>query len=61
MNKINRKFCPECGSDNIKWEMPQMWSIWRCFDCGYAGPIVIEDVEIAEAIKKNYLAKKDQK
>lgn len=61
MKKFTRKFCPECGSDNIKWDIPQMWSIWKCYDCGYTGPLVIEDGEIAEAIRKNYLKKQEEK
>jgi len=55
--KISVKFCPNCGSMNIKWVNPQMWSIWRCWDCGYQGAVVVEDREIADAIRKNYLKK----
>lgn len=40
---------------NIKWVNPQMWSIWRCWDCGYQGAVVVEDKEIADEIRKYYL------
>ncbi len=53
--KISVKFCPNCGSMNIKWVNPQMWSIWRCWDCGYQGAVVVEDKEIADEIRKYYL------
>jgi len=53
--KIRVKYCPECGSSSIKWVNPQMWSLWICYDCGYQGPVVIEDEELAEEIRKRYL------
>lgn len=34
-----------------------MWSHWRCYDCGYQGAIILEDEEIAEEVKKEYLRK----
>ncbi|CEA12958.1 hypothetical protein [Methanobacterium formicicum] len=56
------KFCPNCGSMNIKWINPQMWSIWQCWDCGYQGAVVIEDKELADEIRKKFLEKiKDEK
>ncbi|MDI6644489.1 MAG: hypothetical protein QME14_05460 [Methanobacteriaceae archaeon] len=55
MKPLKRKYCPNCGSPNIKWVIPQMWSVWECNECGYTGPIVIEDEELAEEIRKNYL------
>jgi len=41
MKKVKK--CPQCGSTNIKWVMPQMWSMWECFACGYHGALVIEE------------------
>jgi hypothetical protein len=26
------KFCPKCGSTNIEWVLPQIWSKWECRD-----------------------------
>lgn len=53
--KRSVKFCPNCGSLNIKWLNPQMWSIWKCWDCGYQGAVVIEDEKLAEEIRENFL------
>jgi len=55
--KRSVKFCPNCGSMNIKWLNPQMWSTWKCWDCGYQGAVVIEDEKLAEEIRKNFLEK----
>jgi len=55
--KIRAKYCPNCGSTNIKWINPQMWSHWICYNCGYQGAIVLEDEEIAEEVRKEYLKK----
>lgn len=55
--KRSVKFCPNCGSMNIKWLNPQMWSTWKCWDCGYQGAVVIEDEVLAEEIRKNFLKK----
>lgn len=55
--KRSVKFCPNCGSMNIKWLNPQMWSIWKCWDCGYQGAVIIEDGKLAEEIKKKFLEK----
>lgn len=52
--KTRAKYCPKCGSDNIKWINPLMWSLWHCYNCGYEGPVVLEDEELADAVKKNY-------
>ncbi|WP_321422306.1 hypothetical protein [uncultured Methanobacterium sp.] len=55
--KRSVKFCPNCGSPNIKWLNPQMWSTWKCWDCGYQGAVVIEDEKLAEEIQKKFLEK----
>ncbi len=55
--KRSLKFCPNCGSSNIKWLNPQMWSTWKCWDCGYQGAVVIEDEKLAEEIQKKFLEK----
>jgi len=48
------KFCPECGSPNIEWVLPQVWSKWRCKDCGYIGVLILEDGEIAAELRKKW-------
>lgn len=48
------KFCPRCGSPNIEWVLPQDWSKWDCKDCGYIGPLIIEDGKIAEELRNEY-------
>lgn len=40
---MNIKRCPNCGSSNIKWVVPQLGPVWECFNCGYRGPLVIEE------------------
>jgi hypothetical protein len=48
------KFCPRCGSHNIKCFLPQDASRWECKDCGYIGPLIIEDGIIADKIREEY-------
>lgn len=42
-NMVTIKKCPNCGSTNVKWVVPQMGPIWECFNCGYRGLIIEED------------------
>ena len=49
------KFCPRCGSKNVDWILPQTWSKWECKDCGWTGAFIVEDGEIADEIRKEYL------
>lgn len=51
------KLCPNCGSDNIDWRLPQIWSYWVCKTCGYTGPAIEGDEKIAKEIRKDYLKK----
>lgn len=60
MRDGKHKFCPECGSHEIDWVIPQTWSKWQCKTCGYIGPLVIEDGEMAEQIRKDYEAKRSK-
>ena len=32
---MKRTICPRCGSSNIDWIIPQVWSKWECKDCSY--------------------------
>jgi orotate phosphoribosyltransferase len=52
------KFCPKCGSPNVYWPVPQIPQ-WKCKDCGWRGVMVIEDGELASAIKKQYTKIRD--
>ena len=54
------KFCPNCGSHNIDWVLPHDRQKWMCKDCGYMGAFIIDDGEIAEEIKKDYIKRKEQ-
>ena len=54
------KYCPRCGSSNIGWPLPHDRQKWECKDCGYIGPLIVEDGEIAEEIRKDYIQKKDR-
>lgn len=54
-----RKICPRCGSYNVQWIIPQIWSKWLCYDCGYQGPIIEGNEDLAKEIKEDY--KKRQK
>jgi predicted RNA-binding Zn-ribbon protein involved in translation (DUF1610 family) len=54
------RFCPRCGSSNIDWVLPQVWSKWECKDCGYIGAFIIEDSTIADEIRKEYLKNKEK-
>jgi ribosomal protein S27AE len=60
INNQTKRFCPQCGSTKIQWVLPQDWSKWECSICGYIGPLVIEDGEIAEQIHKEYLKNKNK-
>ena len=54
------KFCPRCGSKNIDWVLPQMWSKYECKDCGLVTPVIIEDGDMADDIRKEYLKEQKQ-
>lgn len=49
------KICPRCGSTKVKWIIPQNWSMWRCYTCGYIGPIIEGNAEMAEEIHESYV------
>lgn len=59
--KLKKKFCPVCGSDNIKWQIPQNWSVWECHNCGYVGAIVVEEEELARELQEEYKKEKGTK
>ncbi|MFQ6020873.1 MAG: hypothetical protein ACE5J4_02530 [Candidatus Aenigmatarchaeota archaeon] len=34
--------CPKCKSKNIKY-IPWLGQMWRCPQCNYQGPLVVEE------------------
>jgi len=54
------KCCPRCGSKDVFWAsgLPQLWSTWECRRCGYRGPVILEDSEMAAKLRKDYSNKK---
>jgi len=54
------KFCPKCGSTDVFWAqgLPQLWSIWQCHNCGYRGPVILEDGETAERVQEKWKKQK---
>lgn len=47
-------YCPRCGSPNVEWLLPQIWSKWVCRDCGYIGVLILEDGKIAAELRKEW-------
>jgi choline dehydrogenase-like flavoprotein len=45
------KHCPKCGSTNINFLVFYRPSIWKCLDCGYEGPLIIENNEFVEEMQ----------
>jgi DNA-directed RNA polymerase subunit M len=54
------KFCPKCGSTDVYWAqgMPQFWSLWQCRNCGYRGPVILENGNLAEKLQEEWKKKK---
>ena len=57
---MKRHICPRCGSSNIDWIIPQVWSKWECKDCSYTGPAIEADDDLANEIKADWEANKDK-
>jgi len=53
------KFCPKCGSTDVYWAqgMPQFWSLWQCKNCGYRGPLILEDGNLAGNLQEKWKSK----
>jgi predicted RNA-binding Zn-ribbon protein involved in translation (DUF1610 family) len=56
------KFCPKCGSTEVFWAqgLPQLWSLWQCNHCGYQGPVILEDGNVAEKLVEKWKKQKSQ-
>jgi transcription factor S len=50
------KFCPKCGSTEVFWAqgLPQLWSLWQCNNCGYRGPLILENGTLAEKLQEKW-------
>ena len=48
---MKKTICPRCGSTNIDWIIPQVWSKWECKDCSYTGPAIEADDDLIAEIK----------
>jgi transcription factor S len=57
------KFCPKCGSTQVFWAqgLPQLWSLWQCSNCGYRGPVILEDGEMARKLLEKWKKQKRPK
>ena len=47
------KCCPRCGSKNLNYK-PWLGELYVCRECGYQGALVVENGEIADAIRKKF-------
>ncbi|AMK15531.1 hypothetical protein [Methanobrevibacter olleyae] len=57
---MKRHICPRCGSSNIDWIIPQVWSRWVCKDCSYTGPAIEADDDLADEIIADWEENKDK-
>lgn len=57
---MRRKICPRCGSEDIDWRIPQLWSIWDCKNCKYTGPVIEADDDLIEKIRKDWEENKEE-
>ncbi len=55
------KFCPRCGSTDVFWAqgMPQLWSLWQCRYCGYRGPLILENGNMAIKLREEWPKKNE--
>ena len=57
---MKRTICPRCGSSNIDWIIPQVWSKWVCKDCSYTGPAIEADDDLVAEIKADWEENKEK-
>ena len=57
---MKRHVCPRCGSSNIDWIIPQVWSKWVCKDCSYTGPAIEADDDLVAEIKADWKENKEK-
>ena len=57
---MKRTTCLRCGSSNIDWIIPQVWSKWECKDCSYTGPAIEADDDLIAEIKADWEENKEK-
>ena len=57
---MKRHVCPRCGSSNVNWIIPQVWSTWECKDCSYTGPAIEADDDLVALIKEDWEKNKEK-
>lgn len=57
---MKKTICPRCGSSNIDWIIPQVWSKWECKDCSYTGPAIEADDDLIAEIKADWEENKEK-
>ena len=57
---MKRTICLRCGSSNIDWIIPQVWSKWECKDCSYTGPAIEADDDLIAEIKADWEENKEK-
>jgi uncharacterized Zn finger protein len=56
------KFCPICGSREYNYAiLGTTAQLYECKECGYRGPIILEDGELAEKLRKEYAKRYKEK
>ena len=76
MKMLGKKFCPQCGSENVDMVAGGVTGSWVCIDCGFAGafperphedddeenPLIKEDLEeIKTSMEKSNKTKRSKK
>ena len=50
---IGKKFCPNCGSENVYMMAGGITGTWMCSNCGYSGSIFPEREIVGKELKLN--------
>jgi len=53
----------KCESTDVYWAsgLPQLWSLWDCKNCGYRGPVILQDGNIATKLQEKWKKNKTRK
>ena len=57
---MKRTICPRCGSSNIDWIIPQVWSKWECKDSSHTAPPIEADDDLIAEIKADWEENKEK-
>ena len=55
---ITKKFCPQCGSEDVYMMAGGITGSWMCKKCGHQGPVL--EKEIFDSEKELVGSKKDE-